>query len=506
MTKTYHFWITGCQMNYADARRVATELEKLGYQPTPRAEDADVVVLETCTVRQQSEDKAYHKLQSLRPLKARRPDMTVAVMGCVVGVRGNEALTQRFPFVDVFMEPSTDGLPLVSHLTQDSDYALELAETAARHALMDEDPLPNPLPKGEGVLSPLPNGGGVLPPLPKGEGVLPPLPNGGGVRSPSLREGLGEGQPQGQLPVSAPVAVVYGCSHACTFCIIPQKRGRERSRPVGEIVAEVRGLAARGVKEVVLLGQIVDRYGTDIPGGPDLADLLRVVNDVDGLERIRFLTSHPNYMTDRILRAVADLPKVMPQIEVPIQAGDNDVLEAMKRGYTREQYRELVQHVRAVIPDAAIHCDVIVGFPGESEAQFMATYDILAELRLDKLHLARYSPRPGTVSARRMADDVPDEEKRRRFHLIEALQKEVSTEKMRRYLGQTVEVLVEERDKGRWRGRTPHNKLVFFDDAGDRRGQLVAVHVSHTGPWSMSGTTADRRPTTAESIPLSIAL
>ena len=361
MTKTYHFWITGCQMNYADARRVAVELEKLGYQATPRAEDADVVVLETCTVRQQSEDKAYHKLQSLRPLKARRPDMTVAVMGCVVGVRGNEALTQRFPFVDVFMEPSTDGLPLVSHLTQDSDYALELAETAARHALMDEDPIP----KGEGA------------------------------RSTSLREGLGEGQPQGQLPVSAPVAVVYGCSHACTFCIIPQKRGRERSRPVGEIVAEVRGLVARGVKEVVLLGQIVDRYGTDVDGGPDLADLLRVVNDVDGLERIRFLTSHPNYMTDRILRAVADLPKVMPQIEVPIQAGDNDVLEAMKRGYTREQYRTLVQHVREVIPDAAIHCDVIVGFPGETEAQFMATYDILDELRLDKIHLARYSPRPG---------------------------------------------------------------------------------------------------------------
>ena len=482
MTKTYHFWITGCQMNYADARRVAVELEKLGYQPTPRAEDADVVVLETCTVRQQSEDKAYHKLQSLRPLKARRPDMTVAVMGCVVGVRGNEALTQRFPFVDVFMEPSTDGLPLVSHLTQDSDYALELAETAARHALMDEDPLP------------------------KGEGVLSPRPDGEGVRSPSLRVGLGEGQPQGQLPVSAPVAVVYGCSHACTFCIIPQKRGRERSRPVGEIVAEVRGLVARGVKEVVLLGQIVDRYGTDVDGGPDLADLLRVVNDVDGLERIRFLTSHPNYMTDRILRAVAGLPKVMPQIEVPIQAGDNDVLEAMKRGYTREQYRTLVQHVREVVPGAAIHCDVIVGFPGETEAQFMATYDILDELRLDKIHLARYSPRPGTVSARRMDDDVADEEKRRRFHMIEGLQKAVSTEKMRVHLGQTVEVLVEERDKGRWRGRTPHNKLVFFDDARDLRGQLVPVHVTHAGPWSMSGRAADSRPMAAESIPLTLTL
>ena len=461
MDKTYHFWITGCQMNYADARRVATELERLGYRATPRAEEADVVILETCTVRQQSEDKAYYKLQSLKPMKARRPDMTVAVMGCVVGVRGNEALEQRFPFVDVFMEPSTDGLPLIAHLTQDSDYALEEAAIAQRHAWQDDAV------------------------------VLP-------------------AEQRGQL-VSAPVSIVYGCSHACTFCIIPQKRGIERSRPVGEIAAEVRSLVAQGVKEVVLLGQIVDRYGYDYPDGPDLADLLRVINDVDGLERIRFLTSHPNYMTDRILHAVAELPKVMPQIEIPIQAGNNDVLAAMKRGYTREQYRALIHRVRDIVPDAAIHCDIIVGFPGETAAQFQETYDILAELRLDKLHLARYSPRPGTVSARRMADDVPDEEKRRRFHLIEALQKEISTEKMRRYLGQTVDVLVEEQEKGRWRGRTPHNKLVFFDDPADWRGQLAQVRITHTGPWSMSGRLDELgrlaetpRLATVDSIPLSV--
>lgn len=450
MSKTYHFWITGCQMNYADARRVATELEKLGYQATPRAEEADVVILETCTVRQQSEDKAYHKLNSLKPLKARRPDLTVAVMGCVVGVRGNEILEKRFPFVDVFMEPSTDGQPLIHHLTQDSDYDFEQATTLERHALQD---------------------GTVL--LPADQ--------------------------RGQL-VSAPVAIVYGCSHACTFCIIPQKRGIERSRPVGEIAAEVRSLVSQGVKEVVLLGQIVDRYGYDVSDGPDLADLLRVINDIDGLERIRFLTSHPNYMTDRILRAVAELPKVMPQIEIPIQAGNNDVLAEMKRGYTREQYRALIHRVREVIPDAAIHCDVIVGFPGETAAQFQETYDILAELQLDKIHLARYSPRPGTVSTRRMTDDVPDDEKRRRFHEIEALQKEVSLLKMRRYLGETVQVLVEDRDKGRWRGRTPHNKLVFFDDPRDLRGELVNVDITHSGPWSMSGRLAgDQHHAIAES-------
>lgn len=446
-------------MNYADARRVATELEKLGYAATPRVEDADVIVLETCTVRQQSEDKAYGKLHNLRPLKEKHPEKTIAVMGCVVGVRGNEQLEARFPFVDVFMEPATDGLPLVNHLKQDEGLALDRETTDHRHALMD------------------------------GEVILP-------------------ADQRGAL-VSAPVSIVYGCSHACTFCIIPQKRGKERSRPVGEIAAEVRSLVAQGVKEVVLLGQIVDRYGYDVPDGPDLADLLTVINDVDGLQRIRFLTSHPNYMTDKILYAVRDLPKVMPQIEVPIQAGNDEVLANMKREYTRDQYRDLVYKIRDIIPDAAVHCDIIVGFPGETDAQFMDTYDILAELKLDKVHLARYSPRPGTVSARRLADDVPDEEKRRRFHLLEELHKQVSQDINRRYLGQTVSVLVEDLHKGRWRGRNPQNKLVFFNDARDLKGEVANVRIKHTGPWSLSGTAVDHHtpaPNAApiDSIPLTL--
>ncbi|GJM42280.1 MAG: tRNA-2-methylthio-N(6)-dimethylallyladenosine synthase [Ardenticatenaceae bacterium] len=449
-------------MNYADARRVATELEKLGYTSTGRAEDADVIVLETCTVRQQSEDKAYGKLQNLRPLKEKNPDKTIAVMGCVVGVRGNEKLSKTFPFVDVFMEPSTDGKPLVSLLREEDDLQLELTETTHRHALMD------------------------------GEVILP-------------------AEQQGEL-VSAPVSIVYGCSHACTFCIIPQQRGIERSRPIGEIAAEVRSLVAQGVKEVVLLGQIVDRYGYDVGGGdsadgPDLADLLRVINDVEGLQRIRFLTSHPNYMTDKILHAVADLPKVMPQIEVPIQAGNDEVLANMKRGYTQAEYRALVERIHNIIPDAAVHCDIIVGFPGETDDQFQDTYNVLADMKLDKVHLARYSPRPGTVSARRMEDDVPDGEKRRRFHLIEALQKEISQERNNRWLGETVEVLVENKHKGSWRGRSPQNKLVFFDDPRDLKGEMVQVIVEHAGPWSLSGSLVDPNkpePNNVEIIPLRV--
>jgi tRNA-2-methylthio-N6-dimethylallyladenosine synthase len=261
---------------------------------------------------------------------------------------------------------------------------------------------------------------------------------------------------------------------------------------VGEIAAEVRSLVSQGVKEVVLLGQIVDRYGCDVPDGPDMADLLRVINGVEGLQRIRFLTSHPNYMSDRILHAVADLPKVMPHIEVPIQAGDDEVLRAMKREYSRDDYRRLVHRIRQVIPDVAINTDVIVGFAGETESQFQKTVDILAELELDKIHLARYSPRPGTVSARRLEDDVPEEEKRRRFQVVEQLNKEISQRKMARWYGQTVEVLVEGLHKDRWRGRSPQNKLVFFDDPRDLKGQLVQVKITHAGPWSMSGQAIDR--------------
>ncbi len=459
MPKKYHFWISGCQMNYADARQVATRLEALGYRATGSTEDADVIVLQTCTVRQQAEDKAYGRLLSLRSLKEARPDLTLAMMGCVVGVKGNQVLRERYPFVDVWMPPASDGGPLVSHLLQDEDRALDAADTERRFAIQD------------------------------GEMTLP------------MKWLAGE--------VSAPVAVVYGCSHACSFCIIPQRRGVERTRPVGNIVAEVRQLVNQGVKEVVLLGQIVDRYGRDIPDGPDLADLLGAVHSVDGLARIRFLTSHPNYMTDRILEAVAALPKVMPQIEVPIQAGADEVLANMKRGYTVQQYRDLVGRIREIVPEAAIHNDIIVGFPGETEEHFQGTFDLLAELEFDKVHIARYSPRPGTLSARRMPDDVPDVEKRRRFHELERLQKAVSKRRMARWLDTVQEVLVEGRHKGRWQGRTPQGKLVFFDDERALRARLVDVHITHTGPWSMSGLAADRKGdgadrTLSQSIPLSV--
>ncbi len=434
LDKKYHIWTAGCQMNVADSRRLGSSLEHLGYQFTDKAKEADVLVLNTCVVRQSAEDKALGFLHSIRPLKDKNPDLVINLMGCLVGVRGAEKLQKKLPFVDVFSPPSDPG-PLIAYLTQDDDYVVETTATQNRFAVMD------------------------------GEIIIPE-------------------HERGKL-ISAYIPVVYGCSHACTYCIIPYQRGIERSRPLGEIVAEARSLANQGVKEITLLGQIVDRYGKDVDDGPNLADLLRILNDVEGLERIRFLTSHPNYFGVDIMRAVAELPKVMPHLEVPIQAGDNDVLVNMKRGYSQADYRKLIAQIRAEVPNCSIATDIIVGFPGETEEQFKQSYQLLADLKMDVAHLARYSPRKGTVSDRRMPDDVSDAVKRERFHRLESLQKTIASEINARYLGETVDVLFEEKVKGRWRGRTPTNKLVFVETDEDLRGQVIPVRITWTGPWSM---------------------
>jgi tRNA-2-methylthio-N6-dimethylallyladenosine synthase len=434
MEKKYHIWTEGCQMNVADSQRIGSSLEHLGYTLTETIEEADVIVLNTCVVRQSAEDKALGRVSSLAPLKKRNPNLVINLMGCLVGVRGAEKLKARLPYVDVFSPPSDPG-PLISHLTQGEVRSLEDAETARRFLMMDDELI-----------------------LPQAE--------------------------QGKL-ISAHVPVVYGCSHACTFCIIPSKRGGERSRPVGDIVAEVRSLARQGVKEITLLGQIVDRYGKDIPDGPNLAALLRLIHEVEGIERIRFLTSHPNYFGDDLIETIAELPRVMPHIELPIQAGDDNVLVDMKRGYTQQEYRDLVAKIRERIPDCSIATDIIVGFPGETDEEFMQTYQVLADLKLDVAHLARYSSREGTVATRRMEDNITDEEKMCRFRLLEDLQEEVVAEINKKYLGQTVEVLFEEKVKRRWKGRTPTNKLVFVETEDDLRGKLLPVTVTWTGPWSM---------------------
>ncbi len=438
-------------MNVADSQRVASALERLGLSPSQQAEDADVIVLNTCVVRQSAENKAYGRLYSLKPLKEKRPEVVINLMGCMVGVKGHTQLQERFPFVDVFSAPSDAG-PLLAYLTQAESRKMEQDTTQRRFALMDGE---------HEQVSTLP--------LPAAE--------------------------RGKL-VSAHVPVVLGCSHACTFCIIPYRRGPERSRPAEPILAEVRDLVAQGVREVTFLGQIVDRYGKDIPGGVDLAGLLRKASAIDGLERIRFLTSHPSWMTDELLDVVAELPKVMPHIEVPVQAGDDHVLANMRRGYSVADYRHLVQKIRlrlnGHIPGVSIATDIIVGFPGETEAEFHQTYDLLEDLKLDVAHLARYSTRPGTLAARRFVDDVPEAEKMRRFRLLEDQQERIAAGIAAHYVGEKVEVLFEEQVKGRWKGRTTTNKLVFTEANEDLTGQVVPVRITWAGPWSMQGALAGR--------------
>lgn len=423
-------------MNVADSRRLASALEQMGYTPTKKPQDADVIVLNTCVVRQSAEDKAIGRLSSLRPLKDINPDLVINLMGCLIGVRGNQAIQDRFPWVDVVSPPS-DPEPLLHYLNERVAKEKTRAEQTTLNAILDGDLT-----------------------LPREE--------------------------QNQL-VSAFIPIVYGCSHACTYCIIPAKRGIEHSRPYDEILSEAKSLVRQGVKEITLLGQIVDRYGVDLPDHPSLTILLRDLDKIEGLKRIRFLTSHPNWMTDELLTAVAELPKVCPHIEVPIQAGDDEILQWMRRGYTASTYRGLINRIREQIPGVSIATDIIVGFPGETEAQFRNTYDLLDDLRLDVAHLARYSPRTGTYSARKMEDDVPNEEKMQRFRLLETLQEEVSSEINARLMDQTVSVLIEEKSHDRWRGRTPTNKLVFVESDENLLGQERDVKITWAGPWSMIG-------------------
>lgn len=432
----YHIWTEGCQMNEADSDRVASALEHLGYTYSPVIEEADVIVLNTCVVRQSAEEKAIGRLTTLLPIKRQRPDLVINMMGCMVGIKGDNPLHKRYPYVDVFSPPS-DPRPLVEYLIQRDIHNETEAETARRFSLMD------------------------------GDLILP--------------------APQMGKQVTGLIPIVYGCSHACTYCIIPYRRGIEKSRPPEEIIAEAEAMVAQGIKEITLLGQIVDRYGKDEPTYPSLAKLLERLSQIEGLERLRFLTSHPNWMTDELLEAVATLPKVMPHIEIPNQAGDDTILANMRRGYTTEQYRQLVHKIRERIPGVSIATDIIVGFPGETEVQFQNTYDLLAELRLDMVHLARYSPRIGTVSQRTLKDDVPEETKWHRFRAIERLEEEVMREIHTRYLDQTVPILFEEKAKKRWKGRTPTNKLVFVDSDADLHGRMLPVHITWTGPWSMLG-------------------
>ncbi len=409
----YHIWTIGCQMNKSESERLASLLEQSGYRAAASADEADLIVLNSCVVRQHAEDRVLNKLAALKPLKKARPGLTIAVTGCLVN-SDIDGLKRDLPQVDHFFPPGA--------------YPPWLEKEGSLHAVAPSHPSPSTF-----------------------------------------------------------VPIMQGCNNFCAYCIVPYRRGRERSRPADEIVCEVKGLAKQGVKEVTLLGQNVDSYGHDLPTKPHLADLLEELNPIEGLARIRFLTNHPKDMSDRLIEAVARLDKVCQMICLAAQSGSDAILKAMGRGYTADRYRRLVGRIRDAVPGVALSTDIIVGFPSETEEQFRETYDLLAGVRFDTVHVAAYSPRTGTRAAEEMEDDVPAAVKRERLQKIETLQEGIATEINSRLLGETMEVLVEGRHKGKWRGRTRTDKLVFFTDDSDRLGKLIDIKITRTSPWSLQG-------------------
>jgi tRNA-2-methylthio-N6-dimethylallyladenosine synthase len=408
----YYIWTIGCQMNKAESERLGGYLEQGGYQAVARVEEAELVVLNSCVVRQSAENRVIGRLNALKSVKRLNPELTLAVTGCLVDSEIKQ-LKERFPHVDYFFKPG--------------EYPPWLTPA---------EPRP----------------------------IIPRYP----------------------LPATF-VPIIQGCNNFCAYCIVPHRRGREKSRPVQEVVDEVRELVCRGVREVTLLGQNVDSYGHDLSAKPDLTFLLGELSGLDGLKRIRFLTNHPKDMSSRLIETVASLDKVCEEISLPVQSGSNAILKAMRRGYTVERYRELVSEIRREIPGIALSTDVIVGFPLETDAQFQETHDLLSKLRFDKVHIAAYSPRSGTLAARELVDSVSLVEKKERLCQIEKLQETVATEINAELLAKTVEVLVEGKKKGKWQGRTRTGKLVFFGSNDNYLGQLVKIRIEKVSPWALQG-------------------
>ena len=422
----YFVWTVGCQMNIADSERLEAALQGVGYSPAEQAAEADLIVLNSCSVRASAEERIIGKLTDLQRIKRDRPDTKIVLWGCMVGPNNQSIFKQKLPMVDHFVSPSA------------VDEVVALA--------------PNPIYQLE----------------------EPALPVADWTRT----------------PVNVYVPINYGCNMSCSYCVIPLRRGKERSRPMDEIREEVQRIVARGAKEITLLGQIVDSYGHDLPGRPDLADLLEYIHDTPGLLRLRFLTSHPAFMSEKLVETIARLPHCMPDINLPVQAGDDQLLKIMKRGYTVAKYTRLIERIREIMPHVSLTTDIIVGHPGETREMFDRTAAMLEHIRFDKVHIAAYSARPGTKAA--LMEDDPAQaieygEKQYRRIQLEKIQEQIATERNLVFQDTIQEVLVDEYTKGKWRGRNANNKLVFFEDAADWYGKLVQVKITETRPWWLGG-------------------
>ncbi|MEH2263731.1 tRNA (N6-isopentenyl adenosine(37)-C2)-methylthiotransferase MiaB [Nostoc sp.] len=436
----YHITTFGCQMNKADSERMAGVLEDMGFEWSEDPNNADVILYNTCTIRDNAEQKVYSYLGRQAKRKHEQPDLTLIVAGCVAQQEG-EALLRRVPELDLVMGP--------------------------QHANRLKDLL-------ESVF----NGNQVV-----------------ATESVHIIEDIT--QPRRDSKVTAWVNVIYGCNERCTYCVVPNVRGIEQSRTPSAIRAEMSELGRQGYKEITLLGQNIDAYGRDLPGTTaegrhlhNFTDLLYYVHDVSGIERLRFATSHPRYFTERLIKACAELPKVCKHFHIPFQSGDNELLKAMSRGYTHEKYRRIIDTIRRYMPDASISADAIVGFPGETEAQFENTLKLVEDIGFDMLNTAAYSPRPGTPAAL-WDNQLSEEIKSDRLQRLNHLGNLKVAERSQRYFGRIESVLVEDqnpKDQTQVMGRTDGNRLTFFSgDIKELKGQLVKVKITEVRPFSLTG-------------------
>ena len=431
-----YFIIThGCQMNERDSETLAGLLDGMGHLPAAREEEADLILINTCCVRQTAENKIYGKIGLLKRIKKRRPQLIVGICGCMMQQEGlAEKIMEENPHLDLlFGTHNIHRLPELLARVQEGEKVIEIWDQ-----------------EGE------------------------------------IAEGLPARRQEG---VKAYVNIMYGCNNFCSYCIVPYVRGRERSRKFEDIKAEIEELVSRGYKEIMLLGQNVNTYGKGLEPSIDFAELLTRLDKIEGLERIRYMTSHPRDFSFRTIEAIAASRHVCEHFHLPLQAGSNKVLEEMNRGYTREKYLELVNQIRAVCPKASITTDLIVGFPGETEKDFLDTMDMIEKVRFDAAFTFIYSPRPGTPAAEK-EDTVPLEAKKERLKLLMQRQNQISREINAALLGQEAEILVEGKSKTnprRLSGRTRTNKIVHFSGPESLIGQLVTVKILETKTWNLLG-------------------
>lgn len=435
--KRYWTITYGCQMNEADSEKINGQLEELGYLPGREMDEADIVILNTCSVRQNAEEKVYGKIGEIKPLKDKNPNLLIGIAGCMAQ-ENRRKLIQRMPIIDFVIGP----------------YNIHDLKDIITEKLQHESHV-----------------------------VLTQM-------KPSRVRDYSTLKASRKSDIFAWVPIMQGCNKFCTYCIVPYVRGRETSRTIEDIRAEVEALAAEGYKEITLLGQNVNSYGLDFKDGTDFSDLIRSLDEVDGIERVRYMTSHPRDMTREMVDVMAASPKVARHMHLPVQHGDNEMLRRMNRGYTIEHFEEMVDYVREKMPDIVLTTDLITGFPGETEEMHRKTLDLLKKVRFDSAYTFIYSPRKGTPAAS-MEDQIPDDVKHRRLNEIMEVQNQISLEINREQEGKIVKILVEgptRQDENHWFGRTSGNKMVVFPKSEDVAvGDLVRAKIDTAQTWLFKG-------------------